>query len=135
MLMLTKLLTWKTQQNEKKMPDVENLINIDGMMLQRNSIEAVEHRVMSKIWLSKLPEIFEKLRVRDKFILGHFYGIYGYELKSKLQLALELELSVDGVYKARDAAVEHAKVIYYGSELHTWRRAYVDTKVTANRGL
>lgn len=139
---VAKHLAWNTDpvtiedlENEKKMPDVENLINIDGMMFQRNSIEAVEHRVMSKIWLSKLPDIFDKLRVRDKFILGHFYGIYGYKLKGKPQLALELELSIDGVYKARDAAVEHAKAFYYGSELHTWCRAYVDTKVTANRGL
>ncbi len=139
---VAKHLAWNTDpvtiddlESEKVMPDIENLINIDGIMLHRNSMEAVEHRVMAKIWLEKLPEVFDKLRIRDKFILGHFYGIYGYEYKSKAQLALELELSIDGVYKARDVAVEHAKVFYYGSELHTWRRAYVDTKVTANRGL
>ncbi len=53
----------------------------------------------------------------------------------KAELALRLELTIDGVYKARDAAVRHAKEIYLGSELHTWRRAYVDTKITAARGL
>ena len=53
----------------------------------------------------------------------------------KAELALRLELTIDGVYKARDAAVRHAKEAYNGSDLHLWHRAYVDTKITATKGL
>lgn len=120
---------------EMQEPTADNYINIGGILEQRNSAESVEHIVMTKIWLEKLPDLFDQLGKRDRFILGHFYGIYGYEKMKKAELAFRLELTIDGVYKARDAAVRHAKEVYHGSDLHTWRRAYVDTKITANRGL
>ena len=58
-----------------------------------------------------------------------------YQKMIKAELALRLELTIDGVYKVRDAAVRHAKEVYHGSDLHLWRRAYVDTKITALKGL
>ena len=122
-------------EEENKLPSAENCINIDGILAQRNATESVEHTVMTKIWLEKLPEIFNQLRKRDRFILGHFYGIYGYEKMKLAELAFRLELTIDGVYKARDSAIGRAKEVYYGSDLHLWRRAYVDTKITAQKGL
>ena len=122
-------------EEEMKEPTADNYINIGGILEQKNSTESVEHIVMTKIWLEKLPDIFDQLNKRDRFILGHFYGIYGYEKMIKAELALRLELTIDGVYKARDAAIRHAKEVYHGSDLHLWRRAYVDTKVTATKGL
>ena len=86
---------------------------------------------MNKIWLSLLPEVFEQLKARDKYILGHFYGVFGYEKKLPDRLALELELTIDGVYKARENALKALKTLYYGSPLHIWRRAYMDTKKAA----
>ena len=121
------------EENEE--PTADNYINIGGILEKRNATESVEYVVMTKIWLEKLPEIFDQLGKRDRFILGHFYGIYGYEKMIKAELAFRLELTIDGVYKARDAAVNHAKEVYHGSDLHLWRRAYVDTKITAAKGL
>ena len=122
-------------EEEMKEPTADNYINIGGILEQKNSTESVEHIVMTKIWLEKLPDIFDQLNKRDRFILGHFYGIYGYQKMIKAELALRLELAIDGVYKARDAAVRHAKEFYHGSDLHLWRRAYVDAKITATKGL
>lgn len=96
--------------------------------------ENVEHIVMNEIWLSLLPEVFNSLKVKDRYILGHYYGLYDYEKKPPEQLGLELELTVDGVYKARDAALRRLKQLYYGTPLHIWRRAYVDTKLVALKG-
>ena len=127
-------LTIEDLEEENKHPTAENCINIDGILAKRSATESVEHTVMTKIWLEKLPEIFDKLRKRDRFILGHFYGIYGYEKMKLAELAFRLELTIDGVYKARDSAIDKAKEVYYGSELHLWRRAYVDTKITALKG-
>lgn len=120
---------------ENQMPTVDNYINIGGILEQRNASESVEHTVMTKIWLEKLPELFDRLRKRDRFILGHFYGIYGYEKMTKAELAFRLELTIDGVYKARDAALLRARECYRSSELHTWKKAYGDTKWAAKKGL
>lgn len=97
--------------------------------------ESVEYAVMNEIWLSLLPEVFNSLKVKDRYILGHYYGLYDYDKKPPEQLGLELELTVDGVYKARDAALRRLKQLYHGTPLHIWRRAYIDTKITANKGL
>lgn len=99
--------------------------------IQLPAVESVEYTVMNKIWLSLLPEIFERVKARDKYILGHFYGVFGYEKKPPGLLALELELTIDGVYKARENALRALKTLYYDSPLHIWRRAYMDTKKAA----
>ena len=90
---------------------------------------------MNDIWLSLLPEVFNSLKIKDRYILGHYYGLYDYEKKPPEELGLELELTVDGVYKARDAALWRLKQQYHGTPLHIWRRAYVDTKIIATKGL
>ena len=51
------------------------------------------------------------------------------------ELAFRLELTVDGVYKARDSAICRAKEVYHGSDLHLWRRAYVDIMIAVTKGL
>ena len=95
---------------------------------------SMEYGVMLKIWLSLLPEVFEKLKKKDKYLLGHLYGVYGYENKSPDTLALELELTTAGVYKARDTALKHLQKLYYESDLYIWRRAYQITKTAASKG-
>ena len=95
---------------------------------------SMEYGVILKIWLSLLPEVFEKLKKKDKYLLGHLYGVYGYEKKSPDTLALELELTTAGVYKARDTALKHLQKLYRESDLYIWRRAYQITKAAASKG-
>ena len=95
---------------------------------------SMEYAVMLKIWLSLLPEVFEKLKKKDKYLLGHLYGVYGYEKQSPDTLALELELTTSGVYKARDTALKHLQTLYRESDLYIWRRAYQITKAAASKG-
>ena len=102
----------------------------DGLQLRYS----MEYRVMMKIWLSLLPEVFERLKKKDKHLLGHLYGVYGYEKKSLDTLALELELTTAGVYKARDTALKHLQKLYRESDLYIWRRAYRKTKNAARKG-
>ena len=59
---------------------------------------------------------------------------FGPVIHKQASIAFLLELTIDGVYKARDAAVRHAKDVYHGSDLHLWRRAYVNMKITATKG-
>lgn len=95
---------------------------------------SMEYTVMLKIWLSLLPEVFGKLKKKDKHLLGHLYGVYGYEKQSPDTLALELELTTAGVYKARDTAHKHLRKLYRQSDLYIWRRAYQITKIAASTG-
>ena len=95
---------------------------------------SMEYGVMLKIWLSLLPEVFGKLKKNDKHLLGHLYGVYGYEKQSPDTLALELELTTSGVYKARETALKHLQKLYRESDLYIWHRAYLITKNTASQG-
>lgn len=96
---------------------------------------STEYGVMLKIWLSLLPEVFKKLKKKDKHLLGHLYGVYGYEKKSLDTLVLELELTTSGVYKARDTALKHLRKLYRESDLYIWRRAYQITKAAVSKGV
>lgn len=98
-------------------------------------VESVERIVMQSIYLSLLPDLFDQLKMKDKHILGHFYGVYDYEKKSPDRLALELELTIEGVYKARDAAIHHLQDLYRNSPMYIWRKTYYATKRTAERGM
>lgn len=113
----------------------------DGTVLCRDNIahlntvtDSVEWTVLMKIWLSLLPEVFEQLEERDKYILGHFFGVYGYEKKTLDELAFEEMLSMNGIYKAKEAALQRLREIYRDSDLYIWRRAYLLTKKAAQRG-
>ncbi len=105
---------------------ISEFLGADSGQIPLPAVEFVEYTVMNKIWLSLLPEIFAQLKARDKYILGHFYGVFGYEKEPPDRLALELELTIDGVYKAKENALRALKALYYGSPLHIWRKAYMD---------
>ena len=84
----------------------------------------VDRIVYQKICLELLQELFNGLSDKDKSILGHSFGVYGYEKYSLDRLGLKEMLTTDGVIKARALALRHLQEIYNGSLLQTWRIAY-----------
>ena len=64
------------------------------------------------------------LSAKDRAILGHTYGVFGYEKLSADELGLREMLSPDGVTKARKSALERLRSRYPGSGLHLWRDVY-----------
>ena len=106
----------------------------DNNVTHINTVTApVEWTVMLDIWLGLLPEVFDKLEERDKYILGHFFGVYGYEKKTLNELAFEEVLTMNGIYKAKEASLKRLRDIYYDSDLYIWRKAYLTTKKAAQR--
>lgn len=79
--------------------------------------------VYIKLCVEYLEPLFHQLSEKDKYILGHYYGAYGYEKFSVDDLALREVLTKDGVRKAAKIGVKHLKEIYPGSRLHHWVRA------------
>ena len=92
-------------------------------LLQDSLAIPVDRIVHRKICVEYLEELFDQLSAKDKYILGHSYGIYGYEKYSIDQIALREMLTRDGVTKARSIALKHLRSIYSDSKLHHWLRA------------
>ena len=58
---------------------------------------------------------------REQFILGSTYGAFGFEELSDDDIAFELELSDEGVRRARIAALEKLHGMVSGSRLEEWQ--------------
>lgn len=92
-------------------------------LLQDSLAVPVDKMVHQKICVEYLEELFDQLSAKDKYILGHSYGVYGYEKYSIDEIALREMLTHNGVTKARKIALKHLRNIYPGSKLHHWLRA------------
>lgn len=99
------------------MPDGEDneLLEFPDMQFQ-----SVEQIVYQKICLELLRDIFDQLSEKDRSILGHTFGVYGYKKYTLDDLGLKEILTADGVIKARDAALLHLQKLYDGSRLQLW---------------
>ena len=66
--------------------------------------QSPEKVVNRKICIELLKEMFNSLSEKDKAILGHTFGVFGYEKKTLDEIALEEMIKIDGVEKAKSAA-------------------------------
>ena len=83
-----------------------------------------EQAVYRQVCTEELEQLFHTLSAKDRAILGHTYGVFGYEKLSADELGLREMLSTDGVTKTRKAALERLRSRYPGSGLHLWRDVY-----------
>ena len=93
---------------------------LERLLSQRQGASA-EQIVYRKVCLELLEPLFRSLSAKDRSILGHTFGVYGYEKLSADELGLREMLSPDGVIKARKTALNHLRQRYPGSELQRWR--------------
>lgn len=85
--------------------------------------EPMEYTVLKNIQLEHLESLFKKLSAKDQCILGSYLGVYGYEQKSAEELAFEEMLTPDGIYKAKEAALERLRKLCMDSPILLWRQA------------
>lgn len=93
--------------------------------------ESVEHAVLKNIQLELMAEQFHKLPAKDQYILGSSLGIFGYEQKTVDDLAFEEMLTPDGVYKAKEAALQRLRKLCQNSAIPLWRQARILTQKVA----
>ena len=93
-------------------------------LLSHQQGASAEQIVYRKVCLELLEPLFRSLSAKDRSILGHTFGIYGYEKLSADELGLREMLSPDGVTKARKTALKHLRQRYPGSELQRWREVF-----------
>lgn len=93
--------------------------------------EPMEYTVLRNIQLELLSRLFRQLPAKDQYILGSYLGVYGYAQESAEELAFEEMLTPDGIYKAKEAALERLRKLCMDSPILLWRRAYNLTKHAA----
>ncbi len=93
-------------------------------LIQQADSVSVSHTVYIKICIEKLRELFLSLPEKDRYILGHSLGVFGYERKSLDEIAMDEMLTTDGVIKARNAAIRRIREMYPDSNLCLWRTVY-----------
>ena len=99
--------------------------NLGAAALPKDEMQRVKQaQQLHKEELLPLDEVAQTLSAKDRAILGHTYGVFGYEKLSTDELGLREMLSPDGVTKARKAALERLRSRYPGSGLHLWREVY-----------
>ena len=99
--------------------------NIGAAALPKDEMQRVKQaQRLHKEEMLPLDEVAQTLSAKDRAILGHAYGVFGYEKLSTDELGLREMLSPDGVTKARKAALERLRSRYPGSGLYLWRDVY-----------
>ena len=99
--------------------------NLGVAALPKDEMQRVKQaQRLHKEELLPLDEVAQTLSAKDRAILGHTYGVFGYEKLSTDELGLRDMLSPDGVTNARQAALERLRSRYPGSGLHLWRDVY-----------
>ena len=93
-------------------------------LLSHRQGASAEQIVYREVCLELLEPLFRSLSAKDRSILGHTFGVYGYEKLSADELGLREMLTPDGVTKARKTALEHLRRQYPGSELQCWREVF-----------
>lgn len=101
-------LSYEELEEANAMPTADNYLHAGEILSLRSPADSVEYQVMTKIGLERLPDILSRLSSKDRYLLGHYFGAFGYENKKVTDIAFELEMTVDGVYKAVKAAQAHA---------------------------
>ena len=104
----TTALSYEELEEANAMPTADNYLHAGAILSQKSPADSVEYQVMTKIGLEYLPNILNKLSSKDRYLLGHYFGVFGYEKQKVADIAFELEMTVDGVYKAVKAAQAHA---------------------------
>lgn len=101
-------LSYEELEEANAMSTADNYLHTSAILSQKSPADSVEYQVMTKIGLEHLPDILSRLSSKDRYLLSHYFGVFGYEKQKVADIAFELEMTVDGVYKAVNAAQAHA---------------------------
>ena len=104
----------------------------DPLMIEDDRL-SVDEEAYRRICCDFLEPLFSQLSEQDRFILGSWFGVFGYEEKTDDDLSLELILTSDGLRKAKKAALERLAEKIPGSRLDEWKIVYPAVVVECRR--
>ena len=85
---------------------------------------AMEYAVYRIMLVRLVEEQFRKLSARDQYILGSYFGVFGFEEMSLDDLAFEEMLTIEGARKANEAALLRLRELCVNSEIPVLKWAY-----------
>lgn len=104
-------------ENHNKIPVIDIMPGSDDENNIWNQIEniadttspSVEEQAEQRFDSETLKAAFDSLSAKEKFIIGHIYGLFGYEKYAVDEIALIETMTPDGVRKAEKRAMERVK--------------------------
>lgn len=100
-----------------------NFLDIQSIIGYEASRFDVEKIVLNKIYTECIFEEFNKLNFKEKRILGGFYGVFGYEKQTIVDLAEEFQMKENAIQKAKDKAVEKLSYNCFRGRFDIYRQA------------
>ena len=85
---------------------------------------SMEYAVYRIMLVGLVEEQFRKLPARDQYILGSYYGVFGFEEMSLDDLAFEEMLTIEGARKANEAALQRLQELCANSKIPVLKWAY-----------
>ncbi|MBQ4427282.1 MAG: sigma-70 family RNA polymerase sigma factor [Oscillospiraceae bacterium] len=101
---------------------INNADEFDEHCFEDEYADDAEAVVLSEIKQEILERSFNSLSARDRYILGHFYGAFGYARKSLDDIAFAESLRLDGAEKAKSAALSRLRESFF-TEWRNWSSA------------
>ena len=95
----------------------------DPLMIEEDRL-SVDEEAYRRVCCDLLEPLFSQLSEQDRFILGSWFGVFGYKEKTDDDLTLELILTDDGLRKAKKAALGRLAEKVPGSRLEEWKIVY-----------
>lgn len=87
--------------------------------------EPADRAVYRKVCIELLGELFGQLSEKDRAILGSCFGVFGFSKLTLEEIAFRELLTVDGVIRAKKAALGRLRRLYEdGSRLRGWREVW-----------
>ena len=68
----------------------------------------------------RLQRLFDQLSGKERSILGHTFGVFGYEMLTASEIAVLELMTENGVNKSKRSAIEKLIMLYPDSELQVW---------------
>lgn len=84
---------------------LDNSDSIIESLLSQETSTSTDKLVQQKLCIELLEKQFNKFPDKDKYILGHSMGVFGYEKKTLDEIALVEMMTIDGVIKARKSII------------------------------
>ncbi|MBQ6755674.1 MAG: sigma-70 family RNA polymerase sigma factor [Oscillospiraceae bacterium] len=101
---------------------INNADEFDEHCFEDEYADDAEAVVLSGIKQEILERSFNSLSARDRYILGHFYGAFGYARQSLDDIAFAESLRLDGAEKAKSAALSRLRESFF-TEWRNWSSA------------
>lgn len=84
----------------------DNFDSIIESLLSQETSTSTDKLVQQKLCIEILEKQFNNLPEKDKYILGHSMGVFGYKKKTLDEIALVEMMTIDGVIKARKSIIK-----------------------------